>query len=97
MWLENEALRDAAFGNMAEAKQAVTEGLKIVPATPIADIEVKVEAALASAMGRDSVRAKSLARDVNKRSLLATQVQVLWLPAVEAPLWSSIRKTQMRL
>ena len=46
IWWENAALREAAFGNSGEAKQAAAEGLKLYPASQ----GVQVEAALAYAM-----------------------------------------------
>jgi eukaryotic-like serine/threonine-protein kinase len=78
--LENSALREAAFGNLGEAKQAAAEGLKLVPTSQ----GVEVEAALAYAMAGDSSRAESLAQDLNKRYPLDTQIQSLWLPAIHA-------------
>src|SRR5581483_10300521 len=46
LWQENEALREAAFGNTAEARRAIVDGLKLAPASP----GVRVESALAAAM-----------------------------------------------
>src|SRR5579863_783914 len=57
VWQENAALREAAFGNAAEAKQAVAEGLKLAPTSQ----GVEVEAALALAMAGDAARAESMA------------------------------------
>jgi hypothetical protein len=82
IWLENAALRDAAFGNPAEAKQAAEEGLKLAPTSQ----GVQVEAALAFAMAGDAARSDSHAMDMNKRFPLATQMQSLWLPAIRAQL-----------
>jgi eukaryotic-like serine/threonine-protein kinase len=47
---------------------------------------VEVEATLAFAMAGDTVRAESLAQDLNKRFPLNTQTQSLWLPAIRARL-----------
>ncbi|HEX8816367.1 MAG TPA: protein kinase [Terriglobales bacterium] len=82
IWVENSALREAAFGNMTNARQAAAEGLKLVPTSQ----GVEVEAALAFAMAGDSAQADSLAQDLNKRYPLDTQVQSLWLPAIQAQL-----------
>jgi eukaryotic-like serine/threonine-protein kinase len=82
IWQENAALREAAFGNTAEAKQAAAEGLKLVPSSQ----GVEVEATLAFAMAGEVPRAESLAQDLNKRFPLDTQVQSLWLPAIRAQL-----------
>ena len=80
IWLENSALREAAFGNLMQAKQSADEGLKLVPTSQ----GVEVEAALAFAMAGDTARAESLAQDLNKRFPLDTQMQALWLPAIRA-------------
>jgi hypothetical protein len=80
IWHENAALREAAFGNATEAKQAATDGLKLAPTSQ----GVGVEAALAYAMAGDTARAESVAQDLNKRFALDTLVQSLWLPAIRA-------------
>ena len=82
IWLENSALREAAFGNLPEAKQEAGEGLKLVPTSQ----GVKVEAALAYSMAGDRTRAQSLAQDINQRYPSGTQMQSLWLPAIQAQL-----------
>ena len=82
IWRENAALREAAFGNVAEARQAVTEGLKLAPASP----GVRIEAALASAMLGDTGRSRALAKDLAKSFPLDTQMQALWLPTIRAQL-----------
>ena len=53
IWWENVALREAAFGNSAEAKQVAAEGVKLYPASQA----VEVESALGYAMTSDSTRA----------------------------------------
>jgi eukaryotic-like serine/threonine-protein kinase len=78
IWLENAAVREAAFGNLVQAKQTADQGLKLVPNSQ----GVAVEAALAFAMAGDTARAESLAQDLNKRYPLDTQMQSLWLPAI---------------
>ena len=82
IWLENSALREAGFGNMAQAKQAVTDGLKLFPGSEA----VEAEAALAEAMAGDTRQAESLTQELNKRFPLDTQMQSLWLPAIQAQL-----------
>ena len=47
---------------------------------------VEVEAALAFAMAGDTARADSLAQDLGRRFPLDTQMQSLWLPAIQAQL-----------
>jgi tetratricopeptide (TPR) repeat protein/predicted Ser/Thr protein kinase len=80
IWEENAALREAAFGNAAEAKKAAAEGLKLYPTSQ----GVELEAALAYAMAGEAAHAESIAQDLNKRFPLDTQVQALWLPAIRA-------------
>jgi len=80
--LENSALREAAFGNVAVAKQAAADGLKLASASP----GTAAEASLAFAMARDAGRAEFLSQDLNKRFPLNTQMQSLWLPVIQARL-----------
>ncbi len=82
LFLENSAVREAAFGNFAQAKQEAAEGLALVPTSQ----GVAVEAALAYAMAGDAARADALAQDLNQRYPLDTQMQSLWLPAIRAQL-----------
>jgi eukaryotic-like serine/threonine-protein kinase len=82
IWQAIAAQREAAYGNAADARQSAAEALKLVPTSQ----GVEVEAALAFAMAGDTVRAESLEQDLNKRYPLETQVQLLWLPAIQAQL-----------
>ena len=82
IWEENAAVREAAFGNASKAKQAAADGLKLAPTSEV----VELEAALAFAMADDAARAESLAQDISRRSPLDTQMQALWLPAIQAQL-----------
>ena len=82
IWLENAALRQAAFGNLTAARQTAADGLKLVPTSQ----GVAAEAALAYAMAGDASQAESLAQDLNQRYPLDTQMQSLWLPAIQAQL-----------
>jgi tetratricopeptide (TPR) repeat protein len=76
------AQREAAYGNAAKARQTAVEALKLAPASQ----GVEGEAALAFAMAGDTARAESLAQDLGKRFPLDTQMQSLWLPAIQAQL-----------
>jgi len=80
IWQANAAVQQAAYGNATEARQSATEALKLGPASQ----GVGVEAALAYAMVGDTTRSESLAQDLGKRYPLDTQVQSLWLPAIQA-------------
>jgi eukaryotic-like serine/threonine-protein kinase len=79
LW-ENAALREAAVGNPAQARTDAAAGLKLYPDSQA----VQVEAALAYAMMGDTAQAQSLERDLNQRYPLDTEVQSLWLPAINA-------------
>jgi serine/threonine protein kinase/tetratricopeptide (TPR) repeat protein len=82
VYLANAALLQAAYGNAGEARQAASAAFQLAPATPGAESET----ALAFAMAGDTARAESLAQDLGKRFPLDTQIQSLWLPAVQAQL-----------
>jgi serine/threonine protein kinase/tetratricopeptide (TPR) repeat protein len=76
------AQREGAYGNAAKARQSAAEALKLAPASQ----GVESEAALAFAMAGDGGRAESLAQNLGKRFPLDTQMQSLWLPAIQAQL-----------
>ena len=82
IWQAIAAQREAANGYPTEARQSAAEALKLVPTSQ----DVEVEAALAFAMAGDTARAESLAQDLGTRYPLDTQVQSLWLPAIQAQL-----------
>jgi serine/threonine protein kinase/tetratricopeptide (TPR) repeat protein len=71
---------EAAYGNATEARQPAAEALKLASASQ----GVESEAALAFAMAGDTARAESLGQDLGKRYPLDTQMQSLWLPAIQA-------------
>jgi tetratricopeptide (TPR) repeat protein len=64
----------------AEARQTAAEALKLAPTSQ----GVEVEVALVFAMAGETARAESLAQDLGKRFPLDTQMQSLWLPAIQA-------------
>jgi tetratricopeptide (TPR) repeat protein len=82
IWQANAAIQQAAYGNATEARQSAPEALKLAPTSQ----GVEVEAALAFAMAGDTARADSMAQDLGKRFPLDTQMQSLWLPAIQAQL-----------
>ena len=82
IWQENAAIAQAAYGNPVEARKLAAEALKLVPTSE----GVEAEAALAFAMAGDKARAESLAQGLGKRFPLDTQMQSLWLPAIQAQL-----------
>jgi DNA-binding winged helix-turn-helix (wHTH) protein/Tfp pilus assembly protein PilF len=93
IWQENAALRDAVYGNAAEARASAAEALKLAPGSQGAE----AEAALAFAMAGDTARAESLAQDLEKRYPLDTQTQSLWLPAIQAQLALDRRNSTVAL
>src|SRR5208283_4584982 len=82
IWQAIAAQREAAYGNPTEDRQTAGEALKLAPTSQ----GVEVEAALAFAMAGDTARAEFLAQDLGKRFPLNTQIQSLWLPAIQAQL-----------
>jgi eukaryotic-like serine/threonine-protein kinase len=72
----------AAFGLPADARKAAAEALKLAPGSPGA----QAEAALAFAMAGGAAQTEALERDLATRFPLDTQVQSLWLPAIQAQL-----------
>ena len=82
MWQAVAAHRAAAYGNDTAARQLAADALKLAPASQT----VESEAALTFAIVGDTSRAESLAQDLGKRFPLDTQMQSLWLPAIQAQL-----------
>ncbi len=82
IWWGNAALREAAFGNREEAKRDAAEGLKLAPDRQ----DVQVAAALAYAIAGDTTRTRPLAEALSQQYPLDTQMQSLWLPAIQAQL-----------
>jgi tetratricopeptide (TPR) repeat protein len=82
VYLANAALEQAAFGMATEARQSAAEALKLAPASQAAE----VESALALGMAGDKARAQQLSQDIGKRYPVDTQMQSLWLPAIQAQL-----------
>jgi tetratricopeptide (TPR) repeat protein len=82
IWQAIAAQREAVFGNATIARHAATEALKLGPTSE----GVESEAALALALAGDTARAGSLAQDLDKRFPLNTQMQSIWLPAIQGQL-----------
>jgi len=80
VWQAISAQWEASYGNPAAARRSAAAALKLAPASR----GVESEAALAFALAGDTVRAESLAQDLKKRFPLDTQMQSLWLPAIQA-------------
>jgi eukaryotic-like serine/threonine-protein kinase len=76
------AVEQAAFGDAAQARPLAADALRLAPTSS----GVEAEAALAFAMAGDSARAESLPQDLEKRFPQDSQMQSLWLPAIQAQL-----------
>jgi eukaryotic-like serine/threonine-protein kinase len=83
----NFALQQAAYGDAREAQQTATEALRLAPSSS----GVEAESALVFAIAGETARAESLAQDLSKRFPLDTQMQSLWLPAIQTQLALSRR------
>jgi predicted Zn-dependent protease len=73
------ALREACFGNAAQAKQRATAALQLA-----IGLEVQYGAALALAFAGDAARTQTLTDDLAKRFPEDTLVQSVYLPTVRA-------------
>jgi eukaryotic-like serine/threonine-protein kinase len=73
------ALREACFGNAAQAKQRATAALQLATG-----LEVQYGAALALAFAGDAARTQTLTDDLAKRFPEDTLVQSVYLPTVRA-------------
>jgi eukaryotic-like serine/threonine-protein kinase len=82
VWQANAALQQAGYGDSEEGLKSAAEALKLAPTSQ----GVESEVALAFAMAGDTARAEHLAQDLAKRFPLDTQMQSLWLPAIQGQL-----------
>lgn len=87
---ENAALREAAIGNSAAGSSDAAAGVKLYPESQ----GVQVEAALAYAMVGDTTQAQRMGRDLNQQYPVDTQLQSLWLPAINAQIALNRRRPQ---
>ena len=76
LFLANGAVREALFGNSAEARQMAGEALALAPGR-----DVRTGAALALALTGDSAQAQKIADQLNGESPLNTIIQSYWLPS----------------
>jgi tetratricopeptide (TPR) repeat protein len=75
---EMAALREAAYGNLAEGRKDAEAGLKFDAESQA----VRAMAGTALAMSGDAAQANTIAEGVNKQYPEDTQMQSLWLPAM---------------
>jgi tetratricopeptide (TPR) repeat protein/predicted Ser/Thr protein kinase len=81
-WQITSGWREAAFGNLEEAKREATAGLALVPDSR----DAQQLAALVLARTGDAVKARSLAQELTRRYPLHSVVQAYWLPTIQAQL-----------
>jgi eukaryotic-like serine/threonine-protein kinase len=79
LWQMNSALREAEFGNLERARQALNAGLAIAPTR-----HVQTLAALTLACTGDLARARALVDKLHKQFPLNTQLNLYWLPVARA-------------
>jgi eukaryotic-like serine/threonine-protein kinase len=80
LWREDAALREAAFGNAAEARREAEAGRRLAPDNR----DAEVQAAVAYAWSGDEGRARGLASELKKQFPLDTLVNDYWLPTIDA-------------
>jgi serine/threonine protein kinase/Flp pilus assembly protein TadD len=78
MWQANAALREAEFGNAAEARRDAAEALSLSPGR-----DVKLFAALTYARTGDA-RAKPIIAELEKNYASDTLMKVYWVPVLKA-------------
>jgi eukaryotic-like serine/threonine-protein kinase len=88
-WRLDAALREAAFGNPAEARGEAEAALRLAPESR----DVEAQAALAAAWVGDAAGARKLESDLRKRFPLDTLVNGYWLPTIEARMMLTEGKT----
>jgi tetratricopeptide (TPR) repeat protein len=79
VWQVNAALREAEFGNVAQARKAVEEALALN-----SDRDIRIIAALALARAGDNAQAQKLVARIGQESPLDTLIQAYWLPTIRA-------------
>jgi len=92
-WLAIAAQREAAYGNANEARRLAAAALTLAPASA----EVAAEAALAFALAGETTTAASMTQYLEKRLPLDTQMQSLWLPAIETQIALKGKKSNSAL
>jgi eukaryotic-like serine/threonine-protein kinase len=80
-WQVNAALREAEFGNAAQAHNETAAALGLASTR-----EIKVPAALSLARVGDSAQALKLVHELEKQNPLHTAIIAYWLPTVRAAL-----------
>ena len=82
LWQADAALREAALGNSAQARQLANESGKTAPGSRDAQVLI----ALALARAGDTTRVQAILDDLNRRFPVNTVIQSVWLPTIRAQL-----------
>jgi eukaryotic-like serine/threonine-protein kinase len=78
-WEVNAALREAEFGDLAQARQAVAAALALSPGR-----DVQLLSALVAARSGDAAQAQKVVEKLNSDFPLSTVLQSYWLPTIRA-------------
>jgi tetratricopeptide (TPR) repeat protein len=79
LWQINAALREAEFGNVAQARNETASALALASTR-----DMRVLATLASARAGDSARAQTMADELEKQNPVNTVIVGYWLPTIRA-------------
>jgi serine/threonine protein kinase/Flp pilus assembly protein TadD len=79
LWQMNGALREAEFGNAAQARNETASALALASTR-----DMRILAALALARAGDSDRAQSMADELEKQNPVNTVIVGYWLPTIHA-------------
>ena len=92
MWQANASLREAEFGNFANARQAASDALALSSGR-----DVRLFAALAYARIGESARSKTMIADLEKNYPSDTLMKVYWLPTLKGALELSANHPEQAL
>jgi eukaryotic-like serine/threonine-protein kinase len=79
LWQMDGALREAEFGNVAQARNETASALALASTR-----DMRILAALALARAGDSARAQSMADELEKQNPVNTVIVGYWLPTIRA-------------
>jgi tetratricopeptide (TPR) repeat protein len=82
IWEANAALREAAFGNMEEARKGAAKVLEMAPVSR----DPLMLAALVFSLAGDEAKTRPLLDDLRAGYVSNTVVQLAWIPTVQAQL-----------
>lgn len=92
LWQANAALREAEFGNIAEARREAMAALALAPGR-----DVKVVVALALARSGDSARARQMLSELEKNYPTNTTLKLYWFPIIRGAIATSEKNSSQTL